>query len=70
MNEILTSRVHGEIDLRTKNALRRDDGSQIRFLTHDRTMSYLSNLCSQILLRQKLEGKLLRKVDALKNVIT
>lgn len=70
MNKILTGRVHGEVDLRTKNAPRRYDGSQKRFLTQQEDELFVQSLLLEFTEKERLEGKPLRKGDALKNVIT
>lgn len=68
MNEILTGKVHGEIDLRNKIAPRRDDRSQKRFLTQKEDELFVQSLLLKF--TESLEGKLLRKGDVLKNVAT
>lgn len=68
MNEILTGKVHGEIDLRNKIAPRRDDRSQKGFLTQKEDELFVQSLLLKF--TESLEGKLLRKGDVLKNVAT
>lgn len=68
MNEIGTGRVHGEIDLRNKNAPGRDDRSRKRFLTQQEDELFVQSLLLKF--TQSLEGKFLRKGDVLKNVAT
>lgn len=68
MNEILTGKVHGEIDLRNKIVPRRDDRSQKGFLTQKEDELFVQSLLLKF--SESLEGKLLRKGDVLKNVAT
>lgn len=68
MNEILTDKVHEEIDLRNKITSRRDDRSQKRFLTQKEDELFVQSLLLKF--TESPEGKLLRKGDMLKNVAT
>lgn len=63
MNEVLTGRIKGRICLRTKNAPKRDDGSQNRFLTRDRKWVICPNCILKIYCKVSATEKYFTRKD-------